>query len=68
MPQSKEQRRQQAVARYLAGDKIEEVCREMPCSKSWLYKWKKRYQATDPCWATEQTCQRLRERVPKWAT
>jgi transposase-like protein len=55
MPQAKEQRRQQAVARYLAGDKIEEICREMPCAKSWLYKWKKRYQATDPCWATAQT-------------
>ena len=55
MPHSKEQRRQHAMARYLAGDKIEEICRELSCSKSWLYKWKKRYQATDPCWATEQT-------------
>ena len=55
MPHSQEQRRQHAMARYLAGDKIEEICRELSCSKSWLYKWKKRYQATDPCWATEQT-------------
>jgi transposase-like protein len=55
MPHSKEQRRQHAMARYLAGDKIEEICRELSCSKSWLYKWKKRYQATAPGWATEQT-------------
>jgi transposase-like protein len=55
MPHSQQQRRQHAMARYLAGDKIEEICRELSCSKSWLYKWKKRYQATDPCWATEQT-------------
>ena len=40
MPHSQEQRRQHAMARYLAGDKIEEICRELSCSKSWLYKWK----------------------------
>jgi transposase-like protein len=55
MPHSQEQRRQQAVARYLAGDKIEDICRETPCSKSWLYKWKNRYRATAPDWATAQT-------------
>jgi transposase-like protein len=55
MSHSQEQRRQQAVARYLAGDNIEDICREMPCSKSWLYKWKQRYRATAPGWATAQT-------------
>jgi transposase len=55
MSQHDEQRRQQAIARYLAGDKIEAICRQMACSKSWLYKWKKRYWATDPSWAQEQT-------------
>jgi Homeodomain-like domain len=55
MPHSQEQRRPHAMARYLAGDKIEESCRELSCSKSWLDKWKKRYQATAPCWATAQT-------------
>ena len=53
MPQHDEQRRQQAIARYLAGDKIEAICRQMACAKSWLYKWKKRYLATDPAWARE---------------
>ncbi len=54
MPHPQEQRRQQAVARYLAGDKIEDICREMRCAKSWLCKWKARYQADDPSWAQEQ--------------
>lgn len=51
MDHPQEQRRQQALIRYLAGDKIEAICRDMPCSKSWLYKWKARYQADDAGWA-----------------
>jgi transposase len=54
MPQHAEQRRRQAVARYLAGDKVEEICQQMGCSKSWLYKWKTRYRADDPSWAQER--------------
>jgi hypothetical protein len=46
-----EQRRQEAIQRYLDGDPIEQICREMRCSKSWLYKWKNRYQVTEPDWA-----------------
>jgi transposase-like protein len=48
-----EQRRQLAVQRYLDGDPIEVICREMGCTKSWLYKWRDRYQADDPTWAQE---------------
>ena len=55
MGHPEEYRRQQAIARYLAGDKIEAICREMHCSKSWLYKWKVRYQANDPGWAERLT-------------
>jgi putative transposase len=55
MGHPEEHRRQQAIARYLAGDKIEAICREMHCSKSWLYKWKARYQANDPGWAERLT-------------
>ncbi len=50
-----EDRRHQAIARYLKGDKIEVICRELGCSKSWLYKWRDRYQAGDPTWAQERT-------------
>ena len=51
MNHPQEQRRKQAVVRYLAGEKIEAICRDLHCSKSWLYKWKARYQADDPAWA-----------------
>ena len=50
-----EQRRQLAVKRYLDGDPIDLICQEMGCSKSWLYKWKARYQATDPTWFQERS-------------
>ena len=46
-----EQRRQRAIDSYLAGDPIEDICRELACSKSWLYKWRDRYLATDPSWS-----------------
>ncbi len=48
-------RRQDAIERYLAGDPIETICREMGCSKSWLYKWKKRYEASTPNWFQERS-------------
>ncbi len=53
MTQDHEQRRQQAIARYLADDKIDDICQQLACSKSWLYKWKARYQPDDPTWAKE---------------
>ncbi len=43
-------RRQDAIERSLAGDPIEAMCREMGCSKSWLSKWKNRYEASKPTW------------------
>jgi len=46
-----EPRRQEAVKRYLDGEPIERICQEMGCSKSWLYKWKNRYQVTEPDWS-----------------
>jgi transposase-like protein len=56
-PADLESRRQLAVQRYLDGDPIEQICREMGCSKSWLYKWKNRYQAAEPAWSQER-CRR----------
>ena len=50
MSQRKEQRRKQAIDTYLAGDKVEDICRQLACSKSWLYKWRARYDATNPAW------------------
>src|SRR5712691_2212590 len=48
-------RRQDAVKRSLAGDPIETICREMGCSKSWLYKWKTRYEAPEPTWSQDRS-------------
>ena len=50
-PAALEPRRQEAVKRYLDGELIERICQEMGCSTSWLYKWKNRYQVTDPDWS-----------------
>lgn len=51
MAKAHEQRRQRASDRYLAGDPIEDICRALACSKSWLYTWRERYLATDPSWS-----------------
>ena len=61
MDHPQEHRRHQAMARYLAGDKIEAICRDLHCAKSWLYKWKARYQADNPGWATGRSTQPRRK-------
>ena len=40
---------------YLDGDPIEAICRELGCSKSWLSKWKTRYEASEPTWSQERS-------------
>src|SRR6266436_914071 len=50
MSQRKEHRRHQALDKYLADDKVEDICRQLACSKSWLYKWRKRYDANNLAW------------------
>ena len=54
-PAALQPRRQEALERYRAGEPIEVICREMGCSKSWLYKWKNRYQVTEPEWVEERS-------------
>ncbi len=51
MPQRTEHRRHQALDKYLANDKVEDICRHLACSKSWLYKWRSRYDTTKATWA-----------------
>ena len=55
MTQHHEQRRIQAMIRYLADDKSDDICQQLACSKSWLYKWKARYRADDPTWAKDRS-------------
>ena len=54
MAQHTEQRRHQAIDHYLAEDKVEDICRQLACSKSWLYKWRNRYDANNATWAQER--------------
>jgi transposase-like protein len=54
-PSVQQRRRQEALERYLAGDPIAVICQEMGCAKSWLYKWKNRYQGTESDWFQEQS-------------
>ena len=55
MAEAHAHRRQRAIDRYLAGDPLEDICRELACSKSWLYKWRDRYLATDPSWSAARS-------------
>jgi len=55
MAQCTEHRRHHALDKYLADDKIEDICRHLACSKSWLYKWRERYDATNPAWGRERS-------------
>ena len=55
LPSALQRRRQEALQRYLAGDPIEVICREMGCAKSWLYTWKTRYEAPEPTWSQEHS-------------
>ena len=63
MTESQTQRRQQAIARYLDGDKIDDICAQLACSKSWLYKWKNRYQPDDPNWEQAHSRRPARHRA-----
>lgn len=55
MTNAQAQRRERAIDRYRAGDPREDICRELACSKSWLYTWRDRYLATDPSWTEERS-------------
>ena len=47
MSQNREQRRKEAMKRYLDGEKIEDICRALSCSKSFLYRWRNRLNLAD---------------------
>ena len=65
MAKAHAQRRQRAIDRYLAGDPIEDICRDLACAKSWRYKWRDRSLATDPSWSAERS---RRPRTPPTQT
>ena len=55
LPAALKRRRQEALERSLGGDPIAVICREMGCAKSWVYKWKHRYQVSEPDWLQEHS-------------
>jgi transposase-like protein len=55
MAQRTAHRRRHALDQYLADDKVEDICRHLACSKSWLSKWRKRYDAATPAWVRERS-------------
>ena len=55
MPQRTAHRRHQARDTYRVDDKVEDICQPLACSKSWLYKWRNRYDATNATWAQERS-------------
>jgi transposase-like protein len=55
MPQRPAHRRHQALDQYLANHKVEDICRHLVCSNSWLYKWRDRYDAQNPAWVRAQS-------------
>ena len=55
MSQRTTHRRHQAIDHYLADDKVEDICQQLACSKSWLYKWRNRYDANNATWAQERS-------------
>ena len=45
-----EKYRRWAVQRYANGEGVSSICISLGRSKSWLYKWVKRYDPIDPYW------------------
>ena len=48
--QTKEQLRRKAIELYRQNWKIKDICTVLDCSRSWLYKWIKRYKEKDDSW------------------
>ena len=54
------QRRKETIERYLKGEKVQDICQAMACSKSFLYKWLHRYNNGDENWALPHARRPLR--------
>ncbi|MBC8490960.1 MAG: transposase [Candidatus Marinimicrobia bacterium] len=47
---NEDSRRQEAIGRYLSGEKAKIICADLERSRFWFYKWLKRYQSGDADW------------------
>ncbi len=50
-------KRSEGVQRYLAGEDAKSIYSSLHKSKTWLYKWVKRYKSGDPAWCQDQSKQ-----------
>ena len=55
MKKSIKQARLKAVQRFLNGEDPGEICKSLGCSRSWLYKWVKRYAPDDSLRSEDQS-------------
>jgi len=55
MSQPTEHRRQQAIDTSRAEDNVEDLWRQLACSKRWLSTWRDRYDAQHPAWSQERS-------------
>ncbi len=51
----KKQKRLKAVQRFYEGEKPDEICASLGCSRSWLYKWASRFAPGDPAWFDDRS-------------
>jgi len=51
-----EEERIVAVRRYLSGDPIESIYKDLGRTEQWLFKWVKRYDPTNPKWCESRSC------------
>ena len=47
--------RKDAIKRYLTGESVITICRDLKVSRKWFYKWHKRYQTGDSDWYKDQS-------------
>lgn len=52
---TEEQLRIKAMKLYENHWKVSEICSTLECSRTWFYKWLKRYRANDPDWYQEES-------------
>ncbi len=55
----KKQKRLKAVQRFYEGEKLDEICASLGCSRSWLYKWAARFDPDDPACIEERSRHQL---------
>ncbi len=58
--QLKEETHQKAIELYNQNWKVSEICSDLGCSRSWIYKWLSRYNDQNETWFKEES------RAPKF--